>query len=101
MRWAILLCPFMTIFLGCSMPGRSFTGALPPATPAQLSLAEQIRKDVTYLAGEIGHRDTDHPKALARAADYIEAELGAAGPPVTRHPYTVANQTGFNLAAEI
>jgi Zn-dependent M28 family amino/carboxypeptidase len=83
------------------MPGRSFTGPLPAATAAQLSLAEQIRKDVSKLAGEIGNRDTDHPEGLAGAADYIEAELRAAGLKVTRHPYTVGNQTVFNLDAEI
>src|SRR2546429_2043429 len=101
MRGTILLSLFMTMFLGCSMPGRSFTGPLPHATAAQLSLAEQIQKDVTKLAGEIGHRDTDHPGALAQAADYIEAQLRAAGLKVTRHPYVVAKQTVFNLDAEI
>ena len=90
---------------GCGMPGRSFSGALPAVTAEQKSLADQIKGDVTYLAGsgagEIGNRDTDHPANLAKAADYIEAELKRAGWTVTRHPYVVKGQTVFNLDAQI
>jgi len=71
------------------------------ATVAERSLADQIKADVTYLAGTVGNRDTDHPANLANAADYIEAELKRAGWVVTRHPYVVKGQTVFNLDAEI
>ncbi|MDB5323430.1 MAG: peptidase [Phycisphaerales bacterium] len=89
------------MFVGGCMPGKSFTGALPPVTPVQVSLAEEIKADVTFLAGTIGHRDTDHPENLSRAADYIEKELKKVGLVVVRHPYAVANQTVYNLDAEI
>jgi Zn-dependent M28 family amino/carboxypeptidase len=86
---------------GCGMPGRSFSGALPAVTAEQKSLADQLKADVTYLAGTVGNRDTDHPANLAKAADYIEAELQRAGWKVARHPYVVKGQNVFNLDAEI
>jgi Zn-dependent M28 family amino/carboxypeptidase len=89
------------MFVGGCMPGKSFTGALPPVTPVHVSLAAEIKADVTFLAGTIGHRDTDHSENLGRVADYIEKELKKAGLVVVRHPYTVANQTVYNLDAEI
>jgi Zn-dependent M28 family amino/carboxypeptidase len=91
----------MTMEVGCSMPGKSFTGALPPVTPAQTTLAEEIKADVTYLAGTVGHRDTEHPENLAKSADYIEKELKKAGLTVVRHPYKVGDQTVYNLDAQI
>jgi hypothetical protein len=91
----------MVTWFGCAMPGKSFTGALPPVTPSQQSLADELRRDVTKLAGDIGHRDTAHPAALARAADYIEAQFKAAGLQPRRHPYDVDGQTVFNIDAEV
>src|SRR3954471_22857053 len=89
------------MFVGGCMPGKSFTGPLPAATPVQVSLANETKADVTLLAGTIGHRDTYHPENLTRAADYIERELQRAGLKVVRHPYKVGNQTVYNLDAEI
>ena len=43
-------------FSRCSvmMPGDSFKGPLPAATPIQLSRADELRRDVQVLAGKIG-----------------------------------------------
>lgn len=95
------LLPLIAMFSGCSMPGTSFTGPLPPVTPAQDSLAEELRRDVTALAKDIGERNLDHPKALAQSADYIEQQLQKAGLRVTRQKYEVHDQACFNLSAEI
>jgi hypothetical protein len=97
----VLLLTIAMTFLSCSMPGKSFTGPLPPATPAQTSLADELRRDVTHLATTIGHRDTNHPQNLAKAADYIEQELTKAGLKVTRHPYDVDGLQCVNLDAEV
>jgi Zn-dependent M28 family amino/carboxypeptidase len=83
------------------MPGKSFSGPLPPVTAAQQSLAEELRRDVTHLAGEIGHRDTEHPEALARAAEFIEGEFRTAGLEPRRQGYEADGQTVFNLDAEV
>jgi Zn-dependent M28 family amino/carboxypeptidase len=99
---AVLLFPLLMMdLLGCTMPGQSFTGPLPALTDAQKTLADELKADVTHLAKTIGHRDTDHPENLAKAADYIEQQLAKAGLKVTRHPYDVAGQTCVNLDAEI
>ena len=86
---------------GCGMPGKSFKGALPPLTAGQRALAEEIRRDVRVLGGEIGHRDVEHPELLARAAEYVEAQFRAAGLEPRRHAYEVAGQTVFNIDAEV
>jgi Zn-dependent M28 family amino/carboxypeptidase len=86
---------------GCTMPGQSFSGPLPALTEAQKALSAELKADVTHLAKTIGHRDTDHPENLAKAADYIEQQLTRAGLKVTRHPYDVAGQSCVNLDAEI
>ena len=101
-KLALLLLAFaMMDLIGCTMPGKSYSGPLPPLTEAQRTLADEIRADVTSLAGTIGHRDTAHPENLAKAADYIEGELKKAGLTVTRHPYDVAGVTCVNLDAQI
>ena len=86
---------------GCAMPGKSFTGPLPPVTPAQLSLADELKRHVVKLAGEIGHRDTWHPENLAKTADYIEGELTAAGLKVGRQGYSVDDVICHNLYAQV
>jgi hypothetical protein len=98
---AALVASTMGGMIGCTMPGKSFRGALPPVTAAQQSLAEELRRDVTRLAGEIGHRDTEHPEALARAAEFIEGEFRAAGLEPRRQGDEVDGQTVFNLDAEV
>src|SRR4051812_18937845 len=105
-RWGLLVRALvavstMGVMIGCTMPGKSFSGPLPPVTAAQQSLAEEFRRDVTHLAGEIGHRDTAHPEALARAAEWIEAEFRAAGLEPRRQGYEVDGQTVYNLDAEV
>src|SRR4051812_47225344 len=98
---AILLVVTAMFHVGCTMPGKSFTGPLPAVTPDQRSLADELCKDVTKLAGDIGHRDTDHPKGLEAAAAYIEAELKKAGLAPQRHGYDCRGQRVFNIDAEI
>jgi hypothetical protein len=89
------------VMIGCTMPGTSFTGPLPGMTEQQRVLAEELKRDVTRLAGEIGHRDTEHPEALARAAEFIEGEFRAAGLEPRRQGYEVDGQTVYNLDAEV
>lgn len=83
------------------MPGSSFTGSLPPATPAQLSLADELKGHVGALATDIGHRDVEHPENLTKASDYIQAQFERSALKVTRYPYEVAGQTVHNLEATI
>ena len=84
------------------MPGKSHRGELPPADEALLSLADELRRDVTRLAVDIGERNIlNRPQQLAQAADWIEAELKAAGLAPERQEYEVSGGTCCNVEAEI
>jgi hypothetical protein len=83
------------------MPGTSHSGPLPPPTPEELALALRLEADVRHLAVEIGVRDLFSPAAVARAADWIEAELVAAGHAVERQSYPVGLATHVNLIVEL
>ena len=84
------------------MPGRSYRGELPPADEALLALADELRRDVTRLAVNIGERNLQNrPQALAQAADWIETSFRAAGLAPDRQKYEVAGFTCCNVEAEI
>ena len=84
------------------MPGKSYRGELPPADDALLSLADELRRDVSRLAVDIGERNVrNRPQALAQAADWIEAEFRAAGFAAERQEYQVSGRTSCNLEARM
>ena len=99
LMWIMLIASFVCV--GCAMPGKSFSGPLPPLTEPQRSLADELKVHVVHLAGTIGHRDVWHADNLARAADYIEAQFAAAGLTTVRQSYLVDGVEVFNLSAEI
>jgi len=74
------------VVLMTAMPGRSYEGALAPPTAWERHLAGELRRHVEVLAGDIGERNERHPAELARAADYVAAELGGSTT-VARLPY--------------
>ena len=81
------------------MPGCSAGGPLPPLSPREAALREELRRDVTRLAGEIGERNLLHEDALNAAADFVEGSLAAAGYPVRQQEYQVAGTYCRNLEA--
>jgi Zn-dependent M28 family amino/carboxypeptidase len=84
------------------MPGTSFRGKLPEADEALKMLSAELHRDIEKLAVEIGERNVrDRPRELARAADYIAAELKTAGCRVERQEYEVPDGKCCNLAGEI
>ena len=84
------------------MPGNSYQGPLPVADKQLLSLTAELRRDVKHLAEEIGERNIlRHPKELAQAADWIEAEWAKMGYEVKRQRYEVSGVTCCNLDAEL
>lgn len=66
--------PSMTV-----MPGRSHSGPLPVATPAQLALADALRAHVVALTPKGMTRSTYSPRGMAAAATYIRTRLLDAG----------------------
>lgn len=105
--WA--LCIAAALILGVMgwwtmlrMPGSSYRGRLPAADDELIALADELRRDVTRLAVQIGERNLlNRPQALAQAADYIEAQFAAAGYEVKRQVYQVSGESCCNLEVEI
>jgi len=83
------------------MPGKSYTGRLPPLTSAQASLREELRRDVEKLAGQIGERNIWHYQNLTAAADFLEASLAEAGCKVNRQNFQAEKKTCCNIEAQI
>lgn len=75
------------------MPGRSYSGALPPLTSEQADLQHALQQHVEQIAGRIGEHNVKHPEQLEATARYIESTLSASG-------YRPQRQT-FNSGAEV
>jgi hypothetical protein len=60
-----------------SLPGKSFTGPVPPPTQTEEDLAQRLQRHVTAIAS-VPH-NVSHPRELERSAVYIEGELKALG----------------------
>ena len=83
------------------MPGRSFRGPLPPLSPPQLALRDELAADVQKLAGDIGERNVENYPKLVEAADWIEQSFAAAGYRVRRDSYLVSDKRCDNLEVEL
>jgi Zn-dependent M28 family amino/carboxypeptidase len=81
-----------------SLPKRA---SLPEPTPDLLALADELRRDVTMLATDIGERHTRKPKSLRLAEDFCAAAMTKAGYDVLRYPYEAHGMTCHNLEATL
>jgi hypothetical protein len=105
-RLAVLAIVLSTLiswayFAMIQMPGESFSGELPPLTQKETILRDALKQDVSKLAGDIGQRNYLYYKGLMAAADFLKASLTDTGLMVVQHPYTIDNQTYYNLEVEI
>jgi len=83
------------------MPGKTYTGQLPPLTPAQVLLRDELLRDVETLAGRIGQRNIWHHHNLTDAAYFLETSLTDAGYKARRQNYLVEGKTCCNIEVEI
>lgn len=75
-------------------------GMMAEATPTiDEALADELRRDVVRLAGEIGERNVWLPGKLAAAADYIDAQLQAAGYETERQLFEAEGLKVCNIVA--
>ncbi|HEX2835343.1 MAG TPA: M20/M25/M40 family metallo-hydrolase [Thermoanaerobaculia bacterium] len=99
MKWIIaailLLALAVTAF--AVMRRRGATRTLAPLTPAQQSLRDALRRDVTALAN-LGERHVHAPENLHAAADYVERALGDR---VERQSFETDGVRADNLILEI
>jgi len=98
----ILLVPGVAWWELIRMPGRSHCGPLPPPDDTLMALTQELRRDIYFLATDIGERNVlNCPRQLAQAAEYIESELRAEGYDVRRQRYTAVGVECSNLEVEI
>jgi len=83
------------------MPGKSYSGKLPPLTAEQLELRNQLRSDVETLASRIGERNIWRYDSLTAAADFIEKSLTDAGYKVARQIFLADGKSCSNIIAEL
>jgi hypothetical protein len=98
-----LLCVsvLLTVYdLMLRMPGRTFAGPLPPLSPHERTLRDELKADLDHLAGTIGERNLAHPARLALAADWIEERFRAAHWEPKRQAYDVDGSTCANIEVE-
>ncbi len=83
------------------MPLKSFRGPLPPMSPQQTALRDELRWHVEKLGGEIGERNVYQPRRLRAAAEYVEGRFINAGFKVARQSFTAMGEACHNLAIEL
>jgi len=84
-----------------AMPGESYSGNLPGLDPEQLSLRDELKRDVEHLALKIGVRHVRRYPALVEAAKYVAGQFEAAGYQVERQEFDVGGLLCTNLVTEI
>lgn len=82
------------------MPGASYRGALPAMTDAQRSLADELRRHVEVLAGDIGPRNTMYVREYEAARRYLRDQLESYGYTVTEQTFPVGDVQCANVIAE-
>ncbi len=103
-RWTIRLAVLPLLVLSgiwfvTGMPGRSWSGPLPPLTDGEQQTRDNLRRHVEQLAGRIGERNVWRPRAMAAATDYIRRTLAEAGYAVNLQSFTSRGQTVANIEA--
>jgi hypothetical protein len=82
---ALFASPVLALLWMTAVPGKSWTGPLPPLSPKEADLATRLRTHVEAIASE--PHNIGHPQALERSARYIEQTLGDLGLFVQSHPF--------------
>jgi Zn-dependent M28 family amino/carboxypeptidase len=84
-----------------AMPGKSFSGALPPLTAEEIQIKTNLTRHISYLADDIGERNVIAYEPLQKTAQYIESNLKEFEYEVKSQEYTVQMRKVRNLIAEI
>lgn len=79
------------------MPGKSYDGASPPLSAAELQLRDRLRAHVYRLSSEIGERNWPNYDALEQAGRYIEQQLRESGYHVRRRPFQFKGEIFHNV----
>ncbi|MEA3035936.1 MAG: hypothetical protein QOH04_1701 [Sphingomonadales bacterium] len=91
--------PSATLLWMTSVPGRSWSGPLPPLSPGETALAARLRADVEAVAAE--PHNVAHPQALEQSARYLEGRLAGFGYPVVRQRFRAVGIAVRNFEAVV
>lgn len=83
------------------MPGKSYSGPLPPLIDDQVALRDELTRHIHALASQIADKNTLNYMNLTAAADYIESALTDANCSPRRQDYTAEGKTCSNLEVQI
>ena len=103
---AVRVLLLLAVLVGCvscmvAMPGRSFSGPLPPLTSEEQQLSTALEGHVRQLAGKIGGRSVTCERGLAQAVTYVAAQFSAAGFTCRTQTFEVFGVPCRNLDVEI
>jgi hypothetical protein len=82
---ALFTAPVLALLWMTAVPGKSWSGPLPPLDTAEVDLAKRLRGHVEAIARE--PHNVGHPEALERSARYIEKTLQGFGYQVDSQPF--------------
>ena len=99
MLFLIVLPLGLTLWYMIDVPGHSYRGPVAPLTAQERALAGRLHSHVTAIASE--EHNALHPEALARAADYLAAQLGDMAYTVGVQNFDGGDGPVRNLAVEI
>ena len=83
------------------MPGKSFSGVLPPLAAEEIQIKTNLTTHISYLADEIGERNVFAYESLQKTAQYIEDNFKKFRYEVQSQEFTVQMRKVRNLIAEI
>ncbi|CAD5982116.1 M28 family peptidase [Planktothrix agardhii] len=105
-RMGILLAGliFLLIAIGSlmiSMPGKSYSGQLPPLTPSQEQVSQQLNRYIKIIADDIGEHNYIFYNQLIQVENFLNERLSQAGYAVKTQEYSVDGKVFRNLEIEI
>jgi Zn-dependent M28 family amino/carboxypeptidase len=83
------------------MPGKSYQGVLPPLTPKEKILQQELQKYIDKISGEIGEHNYFKYENLLLVEDFITDTWTDFGYEVKKQEYEVDKQKFRNLEVEI
>jgi len=89
------------VFYMTAMPGKSFSGVLPPLAAEEIQIKTNLTTHISYLADEIGERNVFAYESLQKTAQYIEDNFKKFRYEVQSQEFTVQMRKVRNLIAEI
>lgn len=105
-RLGILLAGLMFLLIAIaslmiSMPGKTYSGQLPPLTPSQEQVSQQLNLYIKIIADDIGEHNYIFYNQLIQVENFLKERLSDAGYAVKTQEYAVDGKIFRNLEIEI